>query len=270
MYLYGSMESNVKKYKKQAEALKEKISAMPEGVLHISRSGNYYTWRVSYPDGRRIYLPKKEIELAKALALKRFYLAKLHDLEGELEACSRYVRYKDTSVSALEKLYTGESEEFINLLGSSLRPLDERAAAWESAVYEKYDKFPEKLNVPTLKKGEKVRSKIEASFAGSLYTHKIPYRYEQMLALGGRKFAVDFIALDTRTFQEIPVEIFGMMDDPEYRQHHNKKMTVYINSGYIPGVNFLTFYDSPASPLGLGAIDKALEDFFFNDPPIRV
>lgn len=270
MYLYETMESSVQRYGRQAAVLKKKIAAMPEGVLHISKSGKYYTWRVSFPDGRRIYLPKSEIELAKTLALKKFYLANLHDLEGELEACSRYVRYKSAKVSAVEKLYADSGEEFRNLLGSSFKLRDEKAAAWEKAAYEKYDKFPEKLNIPTLKKGEKVRSKVEASFAGSLFTHKIPYRYEQMLLLEDRKIAVDFMVLDTRTFQEIPVEIFGMMDNQEYRQNHNKKMTAYINSGYIPGVNFLTFYDTSASPLGLGVIDKILEDFFFNNPPIKI
>ena len=270
MYLFESMQNIVQRYEKQIAMLEEKISAMPEGVLHISRNGDYCTWRVSYPDGRRVYLPKRESELAKALALKRFYMAKLHDLKAELEACSRYVRYKTTSVSALEKFYADAGEEFRNLLGFSFESPGEKAAAWENATYEKNDKFPEKLNVPTLKKGEKVRSKIEASFAGSLFTHRIPYRYEQMLVLGGRKVAVDFMVLDIRTFQEIPVEIFGMMDNQEYRQHHNKKIAAYINSGYIPGVNFLTFYDTSASPLGLNVINKTLEDFFFNNPPIRI
>ena len=270
MYLNGSIEECIKKYERQIAVLKGEISKMPDGVLHISKSGDYYTWRVSLPDGSRAYLPKKDIELARKLALKKYYIAKVHDLESELEACRRYVRYKNSSVNALKQLYSAASEEYRRLLGPSFKPADERAAEWEKAAYDKYDKYPEQLTIPTLKENEYVRSKIEASFAGTLFTLNIPYRYEQMTKIADHKIAADFTALDIRTFQEIPIEIFGMMDKPEYRQIHDRKMTAYINSGYIPGVNFLTFYDAPSAPLGLRIMEQTLENFFFINPPVRI
>ena len=66
-----------------------------------------------------------------------------------------------------------------------------------------------------------------------------------------------------RTFQEIPIELFGMMDDSEYVKNYRKKMNTYINNGYIPGINMLTFYESQKAPLNQITLNKKLEDFFF-------
>ena len=250
--------------------LEKKIAALPPGKLHISKNGKYFTWHVLMPDGRRVYLPKSEEATAKKLALKNIFLAQLHDLKNEAEACARYLRRSKSSVRSLEKLFSDAGPELVRLTADSFRTKNARIAAWETAGYEKYGGYPEQIIIPTLKEGEKVRSKLEANAAGFLYTLGIPYRYEKVTVIGNTKIAVDFTALDVRNFREIPIELFGMMDNPEYRKTHNRKLMTYLNAGYIPGVNFITFYETPADPLNPMQMCQTFEDFFFNNPPRQV
>ena len=267
MYLDKYIEENLKEYEARISELEKLIAALPPGVLHICRNGKYFSWRVLMPDGSETYLPRKEEKTARLLSQKRVYLAELHDLKNEAESCRRYLRYSASSVNALEKLYTSSNSEFRRLGADSFKNPAREAAEWEEADYTKSTAYPEQIIVPTVRNGEKVRSKLEANVAGILCTLKIPYKYEMITLIGGIKIAVDFTALDVRTLREIPIELFGMMDNPDYIKTYNKKMITYINAGYIPGINFLTFYESPADPLNPMFIRKTLEDFFFKNPP---
>ena len=267
MYLDKYIEENLKECEARIAELEKLIAALPPGVLHICRNGNYFSWRVLMPGGKDTYLPRSEEDTARLLSQKRVYLAELHDLKNEAESLRRYLRCSASSVNAQEKLYTSSNSEFRRLCADAFKSPAKDAAEWENADYQKSAAYPEQINVPTVKEGEKVRSKLEATVAGILCTLKIPYKYEKITLIGSVKIAVDFTALDVRTFREIPIELFGMMDDPDYVKTHNRKMIAYINAGYIPGVNFLTFYESSADPLNPMFIRKTLEDFFFKNPP---
>ena len=83
------------------------------------------------------------------------------------------------------------------------------------------------------------------------------------------QIAVDFTALDVRTFREIPIELFGMMHNTEYVQNCQKKLANYITNGFIPGINMITLYESSSMQLGPQQIRKTFEDFFINNPPVQ-
>lgn len=270
MYLNESMASYQKKCEKNIEKLEAALESMPEGSLRISRTGKYYSWRVKYPNEKCKYLPKSEEALAVQLAKKAYYEAQLHDLKIDAEACGRFLRMEKGSVQAVEKLFESATPEYRRLLGATILSDNEKISAWEKESYKKYDKYQEALICTTLKEGERVRSKLESIAAGILYTLKIPYKYEKLTKIGDVEIAVDFTALDVRTFQEIPIEFFGMMDDLEYVKNYRRKMNTYISNGYIPGVNMLTFYESKNAPLNQVTLKKKLEDFFFHEPPIQL
>lgn len=267
MYTDNYIAARLKECELQIAELEEKIASLPEGKLHIIRNGKYYTWKVLMPGKKRVYLPKSEEEKAKLLAQKNIYLARLHDLKCEAKACARFLSCEEKAVCEQEKLFEKASPELIRLAGDLFDFEDDKTSRWLKEPYERYTAYPERLIIPTLKEGERVRSKLEASAAGYLYTLKIPYKYEKITQIGGIKIAVDFTALDVRCGREIPIELFGMMDDPDYRKNYVKKMHTYINAGYIPGVNFLTFYESAAAPLNPAFMRKTLEDFFYKNPP---
>lgn len=270
MYLNESISSHLERCEKRTAMLNEKISSLPAGKIQSYVNGNYRSWRFVDEEGKKHYMSKNNFELARLLALKRIYMAELHDLEAEAEACRRYLRCKDRSKHMLDQELLTMPPDLRKLVGESFKTSDERIAAWENTPYEKYDQYPENLIHPTLKEDLMVRSKIEADMANNLFILKIPFKYEKMTVIGNNKFAPDFTALDVRTFQEILIEVFGMMDKPEYRKQYIKKMTEYINCGYIPGINLLTFYEFSTAPLNPLLIRESLEDFFFKNPPIQI
>ena len=268
MYLNEFLESKIQTYEAEIKMLEAAIAAMPEGTIHVSMSGKYPTWRVHYPDGSRIYLSQDQLELAQKLGQKLYYEAKLKDLKKEVAACRKYLSCKGSSESCEAALIKNSSPELKRLMGLDTKTISEKAAAWENAPYKKYEEYPENLKYPTLKSDEKVRSKFEAETARDLFLLRIPYKYEKVIKLGNELLVPDFIALDIRVLREIPIELFGMMDKPEYRTRHDQKLEIYIKNGYYPGVNMLTFYESSSSPSNPVAVKQALTDFFFINPPI--
>ena len=268
MYLNESMESHLKKLNRQIKSLTQKMNGLRDGPLYISKVGPYYSWKTRGKDGNIIYIAKDEENYAAELALRRYYKAFIHDLKAQAEAVRRYTNYQKRSFSAVERLLESESEEYVRLLGKALITSDERIAAWENAPYEKSKAYPDTLKYKTMKTGELVRSKLEAMVAACLTALGLAYRYEQIIHINEWEIAADFTVLDPRTMQEIPLEVFGMMDDPTYRKTYRAKMKTYIDGGYIPGVNMLTFYESTDAPLGQAEILDELHRFFFEKPPI--
>ena len=70
--------------------------------------------------------------------------------------------------------------------------------SWEYAPYNKSTDYPEDLIVPA-PKGEMMRSKSEASIAQVLYSHGIPYRYEEIHEIYGTDMATDFTIMHPKT-----------------------------------------------------------------------
>lgn len=266
-----NMEFDMKGYisdlREQISELNSSLASMPEGRLVTCRDGDYYSWRVHKKGCAPVYLPKSQKETAMALALKELYSCRLHDLNIRLEAACRFNRYDERSVCKTDELAAKASPEFKRLLGDALSCGSAEAARWEAAEYERSAYYPENLIHDTLRGREKVRSKIEANAADALFTLKIPFRYEMMTMIGDRKIAVDLTALDVRIMREIPIEIFGMMDDLKYRNDQKWKLHQYIDAGYIPGVNMITIYEFSSSPLSLSSLLEIFTDFFIKTPP---
>lgn len=251
--------------------VKEKeMLSLPEGPLHIGRNGPYYSWKWTDEEGNVHYIKKENESEASERALRKLDEALLHDLKAEREACMRYQRYKKRSIHAVSRLMERETPEFKRLLRNVIMLSDDRVIAWENQTYEKSRVHPEHLVHPTLKPDEKVRSGLEAMTAGCLTISKIPYLYEKILHINQWDIAADFTALDVRTFREVPIEVFGMMDVPEYRRAYERKMKTYIDGGYIPGVNMLVFYEFSDRPLSQADILEELQRFFYLRSPYLV
>lgn len=268
MHFDESMKFYIQRCEHEISKYETIISGMPEGSLQISKNGEYFSWRVMYADKSRTYLSKQNEELAQTLAQKKYLEAKLDDMKEEAAACQTYLKHTKDHINHEERLIKNADPEFLRLLNMNFQTKDARIIAWENEPYKKSNKYPEQLRYPTLKPNERVRSKFEASMARSLLSLNIPYKYEKVTLIGNTEIAIDFLALDARNFREIIIELFGMLNKPEYRKSHDWKMVNYINAGYIPNVNMLTFYETPQSPMDPLFMRQVLEDFFFNNPPI--
>lgn len=261
----NNLEATVKRHLelclKKEQSLAGKAAELPEGNIRCYHSGKYEYFAVLLPDKTRRYIRKADRDYARQLALKKFYLAQLHDIRAEIEACRRYLRYAEGSRKEEALFREKASPGLIGLIADSFITEDEAALQWEKAPYRRLDKFPEQRSVPTIK-GIRVRSKVEAMVAAELTGLGIPFRYEQRVRIGGQELYPDFIALDMRTGKKILIEVFGMMDDPGYRDKYYSKMKLYAENGYIPDIDVLCFYDTPENPLDSRYVHLKLEFVF--------
>lgn len=259
--LEKTVERHLELCLKKEKSLEEKTAKLPEGDVRCCRTGGYEYFVAVLPDKTRHYIRKADRGYAEQLALKKLYLAQLHDLRSEIEACRRYLRCAKGARKEEKLFRENAAPGLMKLIGEGFADGDEAAAKWEKAPYRRLDKFPEQKNVPTIK-GIYVRSKVEAMVAAQLTELGIPFRYEQHVRIGAHDLYPDFIALDMRTGKKILIEVFGMMDDPGYRDRYYSKMKLYAENGYIPDIDVLCFYDTPENPLDSRYVHMKLEFMF--------
>ena len=79
--------------KQELDSIELQLSTLPEGKLICSQSSpSYYKWYQS--DGhQKNYIPKKNLELAQKLAIKKYLSAKKEDITQELCAIDFYLRH---------------------------------------------------------------------------------------------------------------------------------------------------------------------------------
>ncbi|WP_155828713.1 hypothetical protein [Butyrivibrio sp. XPD2006] len=234
---------------------------MPEGtiVCYKHRIGNkkypqFYKQIVANGKARRQYLSHKNTAETKILAHKLLLSKQLADMQNELTCVNYYInnrKFEDSS-----KLLS---------IGSPYRKLllenDPLLDNWEYLPYNKSTDHPEHLNTPA-PKNELVRSKSEATIAYILYSHGIPYRYEEIHDIYGYSIATDFTVMHPKTGQIILWEHFGRCDDPGYQKTVDFKMYRYIRAGYLPGVNFITTYEDSKHLLDPMLVEEIVKKFF--------
>lgn len=243
---------------KEISILKDKISEFPKGKLIVTRNGNYDKWYLFDGKGEK-YLPKAEKELAKKLALKRFYSEKLLMLETEKEATEAYLRYEKELCHNRMLLFfnnPGYERLFENELNKS-----GYAYTWAQASYERYNGYPEKLICKT-RAGIMVRSKSEAAIVDALYDLGIPFRYEDTLHLVGGDVHPDISTMNPDTCKVLYWEHFGRMDDPMYSHDQFGKMELYNNNGIVPGIDLIMTFETKEHPFTSEDVMKVIKQYY--------
>lgn len=110
--------------------------------------------------------------------------------------------------------------------------------------------------------GNLVRSKSEALIDMALYVHKIPFRYECALNLGGITLYPDFTLRHPQTGEFYYWEHFGLMDDEVYSANTSSKLQLYTSCGIIPGIQLITTYETKEYPLSTETIEKTIDYYF--------
>ncbi len=246
---------------KEISNLERKISALPDGSIAsnmIKVDGKKYTqwYKKISTDGKvkRIYLPKSDEAEAKSLAKKLYFRRLLADKKNELKCISYYVKNRtDEEYSSLLL----DTSPYKTLL------LDDEGTEenWEYALYNKSIDHPEHLIVPA-PKGEMVRSKSEAMIAQELFSHGIPYRYEEIHDIYDYPIATDFTIMNPRTHKIVLWEHFGRADDPDYQKTIDMKMYRYIRAGYLPGENMITTFEDSVHPLSYIKVEEIVRMYF--------
>ena len=253
--------------KKRAEMLRDEIEARktaieraPEGTLRAIRYGNSFQYynRTEAKDTHGIYIPKKELKLAGALAQKAYDKKFVAQAAKELEILDEYL--SKTESKAIEKIYDSMHPGKKLLISPVYE--DEKAFVnnWESIEYPP-GYFMEGVTEHYSDKGERVRSKTEENIANMLKMYGVPYRYEFPILLDNIERRPDFTCLNIRKRKEFIWEHFGMMDAEDYAGKNVDKIGRYILNGYIPGKNFIMIFETQNKPLHSEVIRSVIESY---------
>lgn len=251
-----------KKLEEEIKKIERRLSSMPEETIlcqrQVKNDKTYYVfYKQKIVNGQKVRTfisKKKNLKEARLLA-KKMYLSQMQkDMHNELKCINYYLNHRHTH-NYSEML--GQDSPYRELLVDQRHITNE----WEYAPYEKSTDHPEHLTHPA-PKGEMVRSKSEAKIAQSLFSHNIPYRYEEIHDIYGSPIATDFTIMHPVTHQIILWEHFGRCDDPGYQPTIDYKMYRYIRAGYLPGYNMITTYEDSKHPLSFLEVEEIVHKYF--------
>lgn len=234
------------------------LKTLPPGKLICCNDKTKSRWYLS-DSHNKSYLPKSNRHIAEQLAIKKYLLLQLEDLENEKKAIEFYLRHH--SPTGKSELLLTTPSEYQKLLKPYFSPLQEDLSHWMNAPYDKNPIHKENL-VHRSSSGNYVRSKSEMMIDMFLHVNNIPFRYECALQLDQIIIYPDFTIKHPRTSELFYWEHFGLMDNPSYAQNVPNKLRTYISNGIIPGINLITTYETQANPLSVEAIQKLVEYYF--------
>lgn len=253
------MQKEYQRLEKKIAEVEAELKNMPEGKLICSKEGNSYKWYIS--DGHnKVYLPKRERALAEQLAYKKYLTFMLEDLQQERIAISFYLRHRSSNYGKVTHLLAGPSGHQ-ELLSPYFKPISEELSDWMNAPYEKNANYPQYLIHETID-GKFVRSKSEVMIYQALYVHKIPFRYECELQLGGGVFYPDFTIRHPVSGKTYYWEHCGRMDEDAYSQKTFHKLSYFNSHGIKPSDQLIITYEDKENPLRQSEIEAIIEKYF--------
>ncbi len=260
---YTEIKKRISLLTKELDKVKLLIGKFPEGKLICARNGKNFKWYIKN-NGKTLYLPKKEKELAGLLAEKRYYESRIEDMERELRASKAYVRQIEEERKAPEYSDTDillSNPGYEELLSKQFLPMKKKLQEWMSVDYTRNNYHQEGLIIKGTN-GRMLRSKSEAIIDRSLFIAGIPFRYEEKLVLGDKTLYPDFVIRHPVTGEFYYWEHFGMMDDEEYLRHACDKTKIYCKNGIIPSVNLIITYETRKHPLSVYKVEMIIEEYF--------
>lgn len=220
------------------------LSRLPKGNLIISRNRikpgfNWMVSRIDPDTGRttRTYISRKNVQLATELCLKKFLDNQMRLDKKNLKAINEFLSKFDNRMTYC---FTGACKsEYNRLLRKARFSMNSSMQDYLDKKYPLRSTYkPEALRVQTLC-GIMVRSKSEAIIADLLYNLGIPFVYEPVIIVNGKRLAPDFIIMDPITKKEYLWEHFGMLDDPQYVSDAYNKLISYNEIGWRLGINLM-------------------------------
>lgn len=270
---------------KRLEQMLQKIDAFlqlaPEGCLKWQNKGEKTYYYQQYKDDvaeekknstkqktkknkwKRKYITKENMELAKILAKKHYYIALKSVIQNRIKAIEMFAKYYPNK--EMDAIYEGLSEERKKLIEPIEPTLKDKVKEWNEELYEKNTSFPENLRFET-EQGDIVRSKSEVIIANLLYQNRgdIIYKYEKPLEIveNGRKKTIypDFSIINVHTGKIVYWEHAGLMDDAFYANEFVRKMNMYSLHGLTPGKDVVVTFETSLTPLDIKVVNKLIKE----------
>ncbi len=254
---YEKMKEERERLLAEIQRCENLLKKLPEGTIYCVEDGKWDKWYHKI-DGKEKYIPKTNQLHAARLAYKRYVIAEKHDLQQELSAVDAFL-HKYPKQYETQALLNRRSYQ--PLLKVFLSPRDQTLKQWAEEPYEQNPYKPEG-KIHLIYPGLSVRSKAEAMIASRLHSHKIPFRYECVLYLGGRPVYPDFTIRHPETGETYYWEHMGLLEDPTYSQRAGEKITRYAKAGFYINRSLIITDETRSAPLSLGEIDKVILDYF--------
>lgn len=256
---YQKMLARSKELTSQILSIQKEIKKLPVGDLCCNRNGPYVKW-YNRSCGKEEYIPKKQQAFAEQLAIRKYKLMQLKELQNEKEAISAYLKCHNKHQEKASELLN-ENSCYRPLLTTHFDFCSEDADCWVRQPYEKNNAHPENLIHKTIA-GYNVRSKSESLIVSTFYANHIPFRYECALCFGEITIFPDFTIMHPYTRKLYYWEHFGMMDDSDYIRKAYKKLQLYTENGIIPSVNLIMTFETLENPLDSEMLEKIVQFYF--------
>lgn len=241
---------------KQITACETALKKMPSASFFISHNNNCNKW-YSTKNGVTTYIPKQQKSYAEKLALSKYLKLKLSESRDQRSKLQNYIKSLADSKSGAML----SDPAYTELLASYYKPRSEELAAWAAAQYDSNPSHPESLAYPS-SSGHTLRSKSEVIIDMALSMHRLPFRYESSLIIGGRIFYPDFTVRHPETGDTFYWEHFGMMDNTDYIDDCTSKLRFYAKNGIISSVNLITTWETSGHPLSPQLVEEIIRYYF--------
>ena len=237
--------------------IQEFLKTAPKENLRICKKGKHFQYYIE-KNKKRIYLAKKNINLAQKIAHKDYYKKLQPILIKNTKTLNNFIsNYKPEK---LEACYTKLSQGRRQLIQPLFPDTETYAQSWQAKKYERKKETPE-YNYQTLKK-ELVRSKSEIIIADYLDYLIIPFRFEFPIFLKGWGWVYpDFLVLNVRLRKVYIWEHLGRMDDPDYVKKNIGKVRAYQRNGYHLGDNLLLTFETKDQPLDTREVENTVKHY---------
>lgn len=253
----------------------DEIEKLPAGSLLCSIRGSKRYYCQSHYCGKirkKTYLGTtsgKNAGLISALKRKRFLLDCKTVLEKNVAALGACLKkFEDFDPAQISSRLAATYENITDgkipgdkIFDDTKKEDNDSGLDWQHAPYSKADMHAENLKHEAVG-GLMVRSKSEALIAFALDLADVPFHYEEILELDGKRIAPDFTILHPLTGERVYWEHFGMMDDPAYANETYKKLVLYGQNGIIPSKNLVYTMETNADPLSIREVQRLILHHF--------
>ena len=160
----------------QITEAKKMLHNLPPGRLECHKVENRYRWYV-VKNGKREYLKKTELSLAKRLAYKRKMKLNIVKMEHELEALETFIEKIESTPKGMDRRLLDENKEINRLSQLYFEEKFPERVEWERMPVESMNWKNKEKKVKS-KSGVYFRSKDEAMIDDALHEHGLLVRYE--------------------------------------------------------------------------------------------
>lgn len=230
------MKEIINHYKSELATVEKELLTAPPGRL-VRRTVKERMFYSQFVDGQSINLTEFPY-LIKEHARKKLQSVRAKQLLKNIEIIEQVSRkVKDPSIhkmiSELSATYNELPTEYF---------YHPEIADWVADDYSK-NSFKEEDAIYYSTAGTAFRSKSEREIGNILEEYGLPYRYDAVITVGGRRISPDFIIKNPFNGRTFTWEHFGAFNQENYANRMNDKMDLYYRNGYIEGENLIVTFE---------------------------